>query len=228
MKDERTIPSPLGKSKFFPQAEKAGPEGIVRVGGKLTTDWLLDAYEHGIFPWPIPAAGCDLAWFSPARRAIFELDQFHASRRLLRTCRSGKFTVTCDQDFAAVIHACATVGDRPQNNWITSGLLTAYVELHRLGHAHSVEVWHAGQLAGGLYGVALGGLFAGESMFYRVRDASKVALFHLVQHLQARGYSLFDVQVLTPHTASLGAREISRAEYLQRLAAALLQDVTFG
>lgn len=198
------------------------------VGGELSTEWLLDAYAHGIFPWPVLEGAENLGWFCPERRGILELDELHVSRRLARTCRSGKFEVTCDRDFAGVIRACATVGDRPLNNWITAGISEAYERLHREGYAHSVEVWHGGELAGGLYGVALGGLFAGESMFYRVRDASKVALVRLVQHLRARGYSLFDTQTVTPHTESLGAHEIPRSEYLRRLKIALAQDVSFG
>lgn len=198
------------------------------VGGELSTEWLLDAYTHGIFPWPVMEGSQNLAWFSPERRGILELDELHVSRRLLRTCRSGKFQVTCNRDFPGVIRACATVGDRPQNNWITEEIIAGYCEFHRAGYAHSVEVWQAGDLAGGIYGVAINGLFAGESMFYRVRDASKVALVHLVQHLRARGYSLFDTQMVTPHTLSLGVREIPRNAYLQRLSVALAQDVSFG
>lgn len=198
------------------------------VGGSLSVEWLLDAYTHGIFPWPMEEGLERLTWYSPERRGILELDELHVSRRLKQTCRSGKFTVTCDRDFTGVIVGCATAGDRLRNAWITPELLQAFEQFHRAGYAHSVEVWCQGELAGGIYGVAIQGLFAGESMFYRVRDASKVALVHLVEHLRARGYSLFDIQMVTPHTQSLGAREISREEYLRRLEIALAQDVTFG
>lgn len=218
----------LSKAKYFPPAELAESEGVVLFGGKLNNDWLLDAYSHGIFPWPIFDGSSIMIWWSPDPRAIFELDKFHCSRRLRRTVESGKFHVTCNQDFRGVIHGCATVGNRARNTWITPEMLAAYVQLHEAGHAHSIEVWHDGVLAGGTYGVAIGGLFAGESMFHRVTDASKVALSRLVEHLTIRGYTLFDIQQLTPHTASLGAREIRRADYLNRLALALTKSATFG
>lgn len=218
----------LTKPQFFPPPELAEPEGIVLFGGRLTTDWLLDAYRHGIFPWPI-FDGTDLmVWWSPDPRAVVELGGLHVSRRLERTLRSGAFTVTSDRDFRAVIEGCATVGDRCGATWITPEIVDAYLKLHDLGFAHSVEVWHEGRLAGGTYGVAVGGLFAGESMFYQVRDASKVALVRLVEHLRQRGYQLFDIQQLTPHTQRLGAIEIPRDTYLARLAAAVDLPVTFG
>jgi leucyl/phenylalanyl-tRNA--protein transferase len=218
----------LPKSKYFPPAELAEPEGVVLFGGRLSPDWLLDAYAHGIFPWPIFDGTDIVVWWSPDPRAIFELDQFRISRRLMRTCRSGRFEVSCDRDFAGVIAGCATAGDRRQNTWLTPKMIEAYQRLHELGHAHSIEVWHDGQLTGGTYGVTLGGLYAGESMFHRTSDASKVALVHLVFHLRARGFTLFDIQQCTAHTARLGASEISRAEYLRRLAAAVPREVTFG
>src|SRR5262249_37105435 len=160
-------------------------------------------------------------------RAIFEFDRFHVSRRLSRTCRSGRFEVTCDRDFVGVIEGCATADERVHNTWLTPKMISAYIRLHELGHAHSVEVWRGGRLGGGTYGVTLGGLFAGESRFHRETDASKVALVWLVHHLQARGYTLFDIQQRTPHTASLGAIEIERSHYLHRLAAALAKEVRF-
>jgi leucyl/phenylalanyl-tRNA--protein transferase len=218
----------LPKSNFFPPAEMAEPEGVVLFGGRLTPQWLLDAYGHGIFPWPIFEGTDIVVWWSPDPRAIFELDRFRVSRRLLRTCRGGRFEVTCNRDFAGVIEGCATSGDRTHSTWLTPKMIEAYSRLHELGHAHSVEVWRDGQLAGGTYGVTLGGLYAGESMFYRVRDASKVALVRLICHLRARGYSLFDIQQRTAHTARLGAVEISRKDYLERLALAVPQEVTFG
>jgi leucyl/phenylalanyl-tRNA--protein transferase len=218
----------LPKSKFFPPAEMAEPEGLVLFGGKLTPEWLLDAYSHGIFPWPIFDDTDLMVWWSPDPRAVFEYDRFYISTRLARTCRSSKFEVTSDRDFRAVIKACATVGDRIDGTWIKPGLLEAYCELHELGHAHSVEVWHNGQLAGGTYGVAVGGLFAAESMFFRVRDASKVALLYLLRNLQQQGYVLVDIQQLTDHTQSLGAIEITRDEYLSRLAHALTLQPEFG
>ena len=216
----------LPPSLYFPPAELASPEGLIGVGGELTPDWLLDAYRHGIFPWPFNDG--QLAWWSPDPRAIFELDGLHISRRLARTCRRGSFRATCDQAFAGVLEGCATAQRRRFGTWLTPEMREAYQKMHELGHAHSVEVWHDEQLAGGTYGLALGGLFAAESMFYRVRDASKVALVHLLAHLNARGFELLDIQQLTPHTESLGAVEISRRAYLARLAKALESAVTFG
>jgi len=201
---------------------------LLALGGKLTPDWLIDAYQHGIFPWPFTTDLSLLAWWSPDPRAIIELDGLHMSRRLRRTCRSARFQITCDQDFTQVIGGCATENGRAGATWLLPAMIRAYTRLHELGYAHSVEVWHEGQLAGGTYGVAIGGLFAAESKFYRVRDASKVALVHLVSHLRARGYTLLDVQQATPHTVRLGAKEIPRCEYLRRLEEALALSVTFG
>lgn len=217
----------LPPSRFFPPAESADEDGLLGFGGQLTTDWLLDAYAQGIFPWPVNDIP-EMAWWSLDPRAIIELEHFHVPRRLQRTCRSGPFSVTCDRDFRGVIRGCATAGDRRGHTWITPRLMRAYVELHQQGHAHSIEVWHNGQLAGGTYGVALGGLFAAESKFHYQRDASKVALVRLVAHLRARGYRLLDIQQLTPHSVQFGAMEIPRAEYLRRLAEALPLPVTFG
>jgi len=218
----------LPKAKFFPPAELAEPEGVVLFGGRLNTEWLLDAYTHGIFPWPIFEGADIMVWWSPDPRAIFELDHMHFSRRLLRTCRSGQFEVTLNRDFAGVITGCATAGDREQNTWLTPGMITAYQKLNAEGHAHSVEVWRAGELVGGTYGVAIGGFYVGESMFHRERDASKVAIVYLARHLAARGFTLFDIQQRTTHTASLGAIEIPRAAYLARLGEAIRLHVTFG
>jgi len=217
----------LPPSRFFPPAEESDVEGLIGFGGQLTPEWLLDAYRHGIFPWPMGDSGAPIPWWSPDPRAIIDLDRFHVSRRLRRTRRSGRFEVTRDRDFAGVILGCATAEDRTGETWLTEEMIEAYVRLYELGHAHSVEVWHQGRLAGGTYGVAIAGLFAAESKFYGVRDASKVALVHLVEHLRARGYTLLDIQQLTPHTVQFGAVEISRTEYLSRLAVALAQPVTF-
>jgi leucyl/phenylalanyl-tRNA--protein transferase len=212
----------------FPPAELAEPVGLVMIGGTLAPEWLLDAYRHGIFPWPIIRGCREVQWWSPDPRAIFELDGFHVSRRLARTCRSGRFEITSDRDFAGVVAGCATASGRARRTWLTAPMIAAYRRLFDLGHAHSVEVWREGRLVGGTYGVAIGGLFAGESMFHLERDASKVALAHLVAHLRQRGYRLFDIQELSPHTASLGATEIPRREYLRRLAEAIACPATFG
>lgn len=197
-------------------AERADENGLVAVGGDLRPEHLLHAYRNGVFPWydeEMP-----ICWWSPDPRAIFELDELHVSRRLWRTIRSGKFSLTINQDFAGVIRGCA---DRAEGTWITPEMMRAYETLHHLGYAHSVEAWYQGQLAGGTYGVAIAGFFAGESMFTRERDASKVALVYLVERLRQRGFQLFDTQMLTEHTARLGAVEISRKEYLERLRQAL-------
>jgi leucyl/phenylalanyl-tRNA--protein transferase len=203
--------------------ELADEHGLVAIGGDLRPERLLAAYRSGVFPW----FGEDdpVYWWSPDPRAVFELDGFHVSRRLRRTIRSGKFAVTVNRDFAAVIRGCAC---RPgDGTWITPEMIAAYEALHRLGYAHSIEAWHGGKLAGGIYGVALGGFFAGESMFARVRDASKVALAYLVDRLGQRGFQLFDIQFLTEHTTRLGAVEIPRAEYARRLQRALQCGATF-
>lgn len=218
----------LPPSKYFPPAESADASGLVGYGGELAPAWLLDAYRHGIFPWPMWGDEGPLGWWSLDPRAIFELGGMHVSRRLKRTIRSGKFRATCDQAFAGVMRGCATGRGRLGGTWITPSMFAAYTQLHDLGHAHSVEVWHAGKLAGGVYGVAIGGFFAAESMFYRVRDASKVALAHLMAHLVARGYVLFDIQQMTENSARLGAVEIRRRVYLRRLADAIELPVTFG
>jgi leucyl/phenylalanyl-tRNA--protein transferase len=184
---------------------------------------LLTAYRRGVFPWYDETT--PILWWSPDPRAIIEIGALHISRRLRRTIRSGKFHLTIDRDFAGVIRGCA---DRPgDGNWITPDMLAAYETLHRLGHAHSVEAWHRGILAGGVYGVAINGFFAAESMFSCVSDASKVALAFLMEHLQSRGFQLFDIQFLNPHTQSLGAIEIPRDEYLQRLIRALRTTASF-
>lgn len=201
--------------------ETADEHGLVAVGGDLRPATLLRAYRNGIFPWF--SEGEPVLWWSPDPRAIFEFDRFYLSSRLMRTIRAGKFRLTINQAFTQVMHGCA---EREQT-WITTDMIDAYTHLHRLGQAHSIEAWHGGELAGGVYGVAIGGLFAGESMFHRVRDASKIALAYLVEYLRIRGFVLFDTQVVTAHTASLGAVEIPRDEYLRRLKKALDVQVSF-
>lgn len=211
---------------FFPHPDRANVYGMVAVGGELSPDWLLYAYSHGIFPWP--SSERFLTWWSPDPRAMIEFDEFHVPKRLARVCRSGQFEVTCNRDFRGVIQGCATAQGRRHATWLTQRMQQAYTQLHELGHAHSVEAWHDAELVGGTYGVAIGGLFAAETMFYRIPDASKVALVRLVEHLQARGYALLDIQQLTPHTERFGAKEISRRDYLKRLAAAIQLPVSFG
>jgi leucyl/phenylalanyl-tRNA--protein transferase len=201
--------------------EVADEHGLVAVGGDLRPTTLLRAYRNGIFPWF--NEGDPILWWSPEPRAIFAFERFCLSRRLLRTIRAGKFRLTIDQAFGDVMRGCA---DRAQT-WINADMIDAYTRLHRLGYAHSIEAWLGADLAGGVYGIAIGGFFAGESMFHRVRDASKVALTYLVEYLQVRGFVLFDTQVITENTARLGAVEIPRVEYLARLEKALQAQVSF-
>ena len=212
---------------YFPDPCSSSPEGIVAAGLSLTPEVLIDAYRHGIFPWPIEGIE-PLLWWSPDPRAILPLDGLVASRRLLRRVRSGEFVVTSDQAFDDVMAGCAAGPGREEGTWITPEMVAAYGRLHRLGYAHSVEVWRDGELVGGTYGVAIGGLFAAESMFYRARDASKVALYRLVEHLKRQGYQLLDVQQWTPHTGSLGVIEIPRREYLKRLEGVVDLQVSFN
>jgi leucyl/phenylalanyl-tRNA--protein transferase len=200
----------------FLNPEFADAMGLVGMGGDLSPRRLLLAYRNGIFPWYDD--GYPACWWSPDPRAIFELDGLHISRRLQRTMRSGRFSVTINRAFGDVIRGCA---DRDEGTWITADMIRAYEKLHELGWAHSIECWRCGELAGGVYGVAIGGLFAGESMFHRQRDASKVALVFLLDRLRQHGFRLFDIQMLTDHTASLGAVEIPRSQYLFRLRDAL-------
>ncbi len=214
----------------FPDPRLADPQGLVGVGGRMEPDWLLDAYRHGVFPWP---TGEDdpLLWWSPDPRCILPLDGFKTSSRLGRRIRSGCFRVTFDEDFAGVILGCATGPGREDGTWITQAIRSAYSRLHRLGHAHSVEAWtveeNQRRLVGGVYGVAVGGLFAAESMFHYETDASKVALAALVDRLNDRGFRLLDIQQWTAHTGSLGAVEISRGDYLERLARVVDLPVSF-
>ena len=217
----------LSPPRYFPSPLESSPDGLVCVGGRLSPEWLLDAYRHGIFPWPVWEDE-PMAWWSLDPRAILELDGLRISRRLQRTLRSGRFTATCNRDFSGVLYGCATAPAREGGTWLTPAMIHAYREMHRQGHAQSVEVWLDGELAGGTYGIAIGGLFAAESMFYRVTDASKVAIAHLVAHLRARGYQLLDIQQWTTHTGRMGAIEIPRREYLRRLAAVVELPVTFG
>ena len=187
----------------------------------LTPEVLVAAYVQGIFPMDVEGR---IRWFSPDPRAILPLDGFHASKTLRQLCRQGKFEIRIDERFREVMEACA---DRPEDTWISAEILDAYTRLHELGLAHSVEAYLDGELAGGLYGVALGGAFFGESMFSRRPDASKVALVHLVDRMRERGYKLLDVQWTTPHLERFGAIEIPRARYLRCLRAALALPCTF-
>ena len=219
---------PIPPSPYFPTPDVADEDGLLAVGGDLTPPVLLDAYIHGIFPWPVGDDDYPLTWFSPDPRAVFEFSKFHTPKRLGRTIRSNRFESTCDQAFEQVMIACATAQGRAGETWITQEMINAYVELHRLGVAHSVESWRNGRLVGGVYGLAIRGMFAAESMFYLEQNASKVALCRLVIHAASRGYQLFDIQQMTDNARRFGAVEISRAAYIERLDSALDFDVTFG
>jgi len=203
--------------------ELADESGLVAVGGDLEPRRLLQAYRAGVFPWYDDSV--PVCWWSPNPRAIFELDGFRCPRRLQRTIRSGKYHTTIDQAFGKVMLGCA---DRQEGTWITQDMLNAYNQLHELGHAHSVEVWDGPTLAGGLYGVSIGGLFAGESMFSSRSDASKIALAATFERLRERGFVLFDTQVANEHTRRLGAVDIPRSVYLMRLRRALRVKAAFG
>ena len=196
----------------FPDPRTASPEGIVAIGGDLHPESILAAYRQGIFPMAVNAQGA-IAWFSPDPRAILPLDRFHVPHDLRRVQRKQTFQIKIDHSFGEVIRGCA----KRKDTWISREIIESYEELYKLGHAHSVEAWSEGQLSGGLYGVAIGGAFFGESMFHRVRDASKIALLALVEHLQARKFVLLDTQWITPHLAQFGAIEITREQYLHAL-----------
>lgn len=199
-------------------------QGLVACGGTLEPDTLIAAYRSGIFPWSSDPV---ISWWSPDPRAIFDLDSWRPHRSAARSVRRGGWRFTVDRDFAGVMRACAQPSaDRP-STWITSDFEKSYAELHRRGLAHSVEVWDGDTMVGGLYGVTLGGFFGGESMFHRATDASKAAVGFLIERLRAGGFSLCDAQVPTPHLARLGAVNISRRDYLERLRRALATPARF-
>ncbi|MBM3779663.1 MAG: leucyl/phenylalanyl-tRNA--protein transferase [Acidimicrobiia bacterium] len=201
----------------FPPVERAlrRPNGLLAAGGDLSVPMLVGAYRRGIFPWT--GDGEPLLWWSPDPRMVLALDEFRVSRSLRRRIRSGVFTVTLDTAFGAVVEACAEARRDAEGTWITRDIHDAYVRLHGAGFAHSVESWADGRLAGGLYGVVIGRMFFGESMFARASDASKVALAHLVGQLAEWGFELVDCQMSTPHLATLGAREMPRHEFLRHV-----------
>jgi leucyl/phenylalanyl-tRNA---protein transferase len=206
----------IGKVPTFPDPRGADRDGLVAVGGGLDVDRLVLAYEQGIFPWY--DAGLPPLWWSPDPRAILDPQHLHISRSLRRRLRQGKYEVTLDRAFADVMRACAA--NREDGTWILPEMIDAYVQLFTKGYAHSLEVWMEGALAGGLYGVHVGGLFAAESMFHLRTNASKIALVAAVTTAFDAGIEVFDVQFVTPHLASMGAYAIPRDQYLARLAKA--------
>ena len=197
-------------------------ESIFTREGYIRPAVLVAAYRGGMFPMSMDNQG-EIAWFSPDPRGVIPLDALHIPHGLKRALRKEPFEIRCDTAFPEVIDGC---GDRP-TTWISPEIKRSYVKLHELGYAHSVECWSEGELTGGLYGVAIGGAFFGESMFSRKPDASKIALVHLVDRLNQRGFALLDTQWSTPHLATLGCIEVSRREYMVRLRKALLLNVKF-
>jgi leucyl/phenylalanyl-tRNA---protein transferase len=205
--------SPQDAPEWFPPPEQAleEPSGLLAAGGDLSPARLLAAYRRGIFPWYSP--GQPVLWWSPDPRAVLFPEEFHCTRSLARTLRNGGFTQTIDRDFAAVIDGCAAPRAGNPGTWITPDMRAAYLELHRLQHAHSIETWRDGSLVGGLYGVRLGGVFFGESMFSRERDASKAALACLVATCRRNSLVVIDCQLPSRHLASLGSRAIPRSQF---------------
>lgn len=187
------------------------PDGLLAVGGALTPEWLIHAYRHGVFPWFAP--GQPILWWTPDPRTVLLPREFRCSKSLGQSIRNRGYETRIDTAFAAVVRHCAEPRDEDGGTWISSDIAEAYQALHELGIAHSIETWHEGQLVGGLYGVGIGRVFYGESMFARARDASKVALARLVDECLARGIELIDCQMETAHLASLGARTLSRVEF---------------
>jgi leucyl/phenylalanyl-tRNA--protein transferase len=214
----------LDERLHFPDPRRANADGLVAIGGDLSVPRLLLAYRSGIFPWTVKP----ITWWSPDPRAVFEMDRFHVAHSLAKFMRKQPFEISVDRAFRQVMEGCAEEAPGREQSWVTPEFLEAYTQLHERGHAHSVECWRAGELVGGIYGVSIGGLFAGESMFHRLSNASKVALCHLVDRLRERSFALFDIQMVTPATRRLGALEISRAEYLQRLKEAIALQCKFN
>lgn len=217
------MPVRLSQRLWFPDANSADAVGLVAVGGDLSPERLLLAYRSGIFPWSVKP----ITWWSPDPRGIMPLDDFHVSASLARFIRRCPYEVTLDKAFREVMTACAAPGPKRGGVWISPEFITAYTHLHELGHAHSVECWLDGKLVGGIYGVAVGGLFAGESMFHHADNASKVVLVKLVERLRERGFALFDIQMVTAATKPFGAREISREKYMAILSKAVERRCAF-
>jgi len=219
---------PGAQAPLFPPVESATPEGLLAIGGDLSSERLLAAYRQGIFPWYNP--GQPILWWSPDPRAVLYPEKLKIARSLRQTLKRGQLRVTFDSCFRAVMLACAA--PRAQypdgGTWISDDMVEAYTRLHAMGHAHSIETWHESRLVGGLYGVALGGVFFGESMFARATDASKVALVALVSKLREWGFVLIDCQFPTAHLASLGAESIPRRAFLDELERALQRSGQAG
>ncbi len=217
----------LTDEPVFPDPSYAEEEGILAIGGDLSIDRLITAYANGIFPWP--QKGAPLLWWSPDPRMVLFPERFRVSHSMKQLIKSGKYSCTFDRKFPQVISSCAMVKRKGQaSTWITRDMIKAYIRLHREGYAHSVETWHNGQLAGGLYGVSLGKVFFGESMFFTMRDASKFAFYHLVKLLQQWDFEMIDAQQDTGHLKSLGAINLPRAEFMVLLEQAVTKPTYKG
>jgi len=223
----KELPAVLDQRLWFPNLRTIGEsgmqDGLVAIGGDLSVPRLFLAYRSGIFPW----SAHPITWWSPDPRAVIELDGFHISRSLEKTLRKNKFRMTINAAFEGVIAACSKPAPGRESTWISLEMIRAYVRLQKEGIAHSIECWMDGELVGGVYGVAVGGAFCGESMFHRASNASKVALEFLVRHLKERGFVLFDIQMITPVTRQLGATLVSRKVYLSRLHEAVRMPCQF-
>lgn len=212
----------------FPSPEEAGYDGLVAVGGELNIGNLYAAYSQGIFPWP--QEGFPMLWFSPDPRGILRFSKLHISRSLSREQKRAGFNFTFDKAFEQVVEFCSIQKRKDQNGtWILPEMKQAYLELHRMGYAHSVECWQSGSLVGGLYGVFVEGVFSGESMFFRETGASKLSLVYLIEHLASRGLEWMDTQMVTPVLKQMGAEEVSRSDYFKLLGEARkrLKNVDF-
>ncbi len=207
----------LTENTPFPDVDTAlrSPNGLLAAGGDLSSSRLLDAYRHGVFPWFNP--GEPILWWSPDPRMVLIPGEIRISRSFARVLRNAAYEVRCDTAFEQVMRECAAPRDGQPGTWITEDMIAAYCRLHAIGHAHSVETWIDGKLSGGLYGMAIGRMFYGESMFSRASNASKIALAHLARQLERWQFGMIDCQMNTPHLASLGAREIPRSEFITRL-----------
>ncbi len=208
----------MSGATIFPPVELANEDGIVALGGDLHPETLISAYLQGIFPWPV-SKEWPLAWFSPDPRGVVPTDQFHIPRKLKKFLNNSPFTIKYNTRFEDVIHECANCNNRPgqTDTWITTPLSQAYIKLHQMGLAYSVETFHHDQLVGGVYGVCLGKIISAESMFYKKPNASKAALTHLVKHLNKNGIEWIDIQMVTPITKSLGGIEIPRPRFLEHI-----------
>lgn len=219
------IPWLTADTLTFPPVDSAlkHPNGLLAAGGDLSSQRLIAAYQQGIFPWY--ETGQPILWWCPDPRTVLFPEELKISRSLSKTLRQKRFTITFDRAFEQVIRCCAAPRKNAQGTWITEAIITAFCRLHHEGFAHSVEAWQDKQLVGGLYGISMGKIFFGESMFARQTDASKIAFIHLVRHLQTSHCPMIDCQVANPHLTSLGAREISLTQFRETLQANTLQTI---